>query len=403
MPLRPPAGFISAFYDPLKNPNAPTIGTATAGEGSASVTFTAPSNVGGSAITLYGAVSTPGGITGTSASSPVSVTGLTNGTAYTFAVWATNSYGPSVYSSASNSVTPVGTYAVWAGGETVSGLSNVMDYVSIGSTGNATDFGDIAGTSLSSCTGGCGSTTRGLFGFCTSSGSNEIKYITYASQGNSTNFGTLNEQRVQGAAVNDATRAVFAGGQGATGYSTKMDYVTIATTGNAANFGSLGTGRRQVPAGVSSPTRGCIAGGELDAETPTSSIQYITIATTGSASSFGNLSRVSTFCGGASNSTRGIFKIGSGSGTNNVLDYITIATTGNAVDFGDYSTAMTGTAGGANTTRAVFGMGENGSGTIVNIIEYVTIATTGNSTDFGDLTVARRYGGCASSANGGTQ
>jgi hypothetical protein len=104
--MRYAAGFISAFYNPLKNPNAPTIGTATAGNASASVTFTAPSDIGGSAITGYTVVSTPSGFTGTAASSPVTVSGLTNGTAYTFTVFATNSYGPSVLSAASNSVTP---------------------------------------------------------------------------------------------------------------------------------------------------------------------------------------------------------------------------------------------------------------------------------------------------------
>jgi hypothetical protein len=104
--MRYPAGFISAFYNPLKNPDAPTIGTATGGNASASVTFTAPANVGGSAITSYIVISTPSGITGTAASSPITVSGLTNGTAYTFKVFANNSYGPSVLSAASNSVTP---------------------------------------------------------------------------------------------------------------------------------------------------------------------------------------------------------------------------------------------------------------------------------------------------------
>jgi len=104
--MRYPAGFISAFYNPLKNPDAPTIGTATGGNTTASVAFTAPSNVGGSAITLYTAISTPSGFTGTAASSPITVSGLTNGTAYTFKVFATNSYGNSVLSAASNSVTP---------------------------------------------------------------------------------------------------------------------------------------------------------------------------------------------------------------------------------------------------------------------------------------------------------
>ena len=107
--MRPPAGFISAFYDPLRNPNAPTIGTATGGNATASVAFTPPSNVGGSAISGYGAISTPGDVTASAASSPISVTGLTNDTAYTFRVWANNTYGPSAFSAASNSVTPVAT------------------------------------------------------------------------------------------------------------------------------------------------------------------------------------------------------------------------------------------------------------------------------------------------------
>ena len=87
-------------------PDAPTIGTATAGDTTASVSFTAPANNGGASITGYTVTSNPGGITGTGASSPISVTGLTNGTAYTFTVTATNSAGTGSASSASNSVTP---------------------------------------------------------------------------------------------------------------------------------------------------------------------------------------------------------------------------------------------------------------------------------------------------------
>ena len=107
MSKRYPSGFLSAFYDPLKNPNAPTIGTATGGDASASVPFTAPSNVGGSAVSEYYAISDPGRVTASAASSPISVTGLTNDTAYTFQVWALNTYGPSAFSAASGSVTPV--------------------------------------------------------------------------------------------------------------------------------------------------------------------------------------------------------------------------------------------------------------------------------------------------------
>lgn len=89
-------------------PGIPTIGTATAGNASATVAFTAPASTGGSAITSYTATSFPGSITGTGAASPITVTGLTNGTAYTFTITATNAIGTSLASAASNSVTPVG-------------------------------------------------------------------------------------------------------------------------------------------------------------------------------------------------------------------------------------------------------------------------------------------------------
>jgi hypothetical protein len=90
-------------------PDAPTIGTATLGNAQATVPFTAPSSDGGSAITSYTATSSPGAITGTisqSGSGSIIVTGLTNSTAYTFTVTATNVIGTSLASGASNTVTP---------------------------------------------------------------------------------------------------------------------------------------------------------------------------------------------------------------------------------------------------------------------------------------------------------
>ncbi|WP_429931992.1 putative Ig domain-containing protein [Agrobacterium vitis] len=87
-------------------PDAPTIGTASAGDAQATVSFTAPASNGGAAITSYTVTASPGGATATGSASPITVTGLTNGTAYTFTVTATNSAGTGSASVASNSVTP---------------------------------------------------------------------------------------------------------------------------------------------------------------------------------------------------------------------------------------------------------------------------------------------------------
>ncbi len=96
---------------PATTPGAPTIGTATSGNASATVTWTAPASNGGSAITGYVVTPYIGGTAQTaqtfnSTATTETVTGLTNGTAYTFKVAAINSVGTGAQSAASNSVTP---------------------------------------------------------------------------------------------------------------------------------------------------------------------------------------------------------------------------------------------------------------------------------------------------------
>ncbi|MHC1693997.1 MAG: S-layer homology domain-containing protein [Eubacteriales bacterium] len=88
-------------------PGAPTGITAIEGDTQARVSFTAPAYTGGAAITGYTITVSPADVAPVNgAASPIVVTGLTNGVAYTFTVTATNSVGPGTASAASNSVTP---------------------------------------------------------------------------------------------------------------------------------------------------------------------------------------------------------------------------------------------------------------------------------------------------------
>ncbi len=110
-----PASAASNPVTPMTVPGAPTIGTATPGNTQATVTWSAPADDGGSAITGYTVTAadstTPanGGQTCAWSSGPLTctVTGLTNGDSYTFTVTATNAVGTGPASAASNPVTPM--------------------------------------------------------------------------------------------------------------------------------------------------------------------------------------------------------------------------------------------------------------------------------------------------------
>lgn len=91
---------------PLGVPGVPTNVTAASGDGQATVTFQEPADHGDSPITGYTVTSSPGGITANSTGTSITVTGLTNGTSYTFIVNAMNSLGEGNDSDRSNAVTP---------------------------------------------------------------------------------------------------------------------------------------------------------------------------------------------------------------------------------------------------------------------------------------------------------
>ena len=89
---------------------------------------------------------------------------------------------------------------------------------------------------------------RGLFGGgYTGSNSNVIDYVTIATTGNATDFGDLTVARQRSAACSSSTRGLFGGGY-TPAYSNVIDYVTITTAGNATDFGDLTVSRQSLAA-----------------------------------------------------------------------------------------------------------------------------------------------------------
>tara|TARA_Y100001970_G_scaffold265308_1_gene352779 strand:+ start:23 stop:973 length:951 start_codon:yes stop_codon:yes gene_type:complete len=169
--------------------------------------------------------------------------------------------------------------------------TNIIDFITTSTTGDATNFGDL-GDPRTGFSNSMQSTTRGIFagGYQAPSpfpAVNTLEYITMASAGDATNFGDMTSAGTNsyGGSMSSNTRGVTALGN-SPGATNIINYVTIATTGDAVDFGDMTTTRKN-SASCSSHTRGVIIGGE----TPTyvNTIEYIIIATTGNSLDFGDV------------------------------------------------------------------------------------------------------------------
>jgi len=234
--------------------------------------------------------------------------------------------------------------------------TNVIEFVTIATTGNGADFGDLTldrrySTSASNNTrsvtmGGYKSTSPALY-------SNIIDFVTIATTGDASDFGDITVARVNGGAVNSPTRGVMCSGQNPSARDNTIDFVTIATTGNAQDFGDVTVARRGA-ASASSNTRGVVAGG-IDQPAAKNTIDFITIASAGNATDFGD--SIGSFpyrpTGNLCNLTRGVLVAGGPAAPfiGNIVEFVTIATTGNAQDFGDLFQTTSDTGGACSDSH----------------------------------------------------
>ena len=200
------------------------------------------------------------------------------------------------------------TRCVMASAFTPVGYQNTIDFVTFSTIGNASDFGDLttarAGMSMS-----CNSTTRGIFngGYQPAPSTirvNNMEYVTIATAGNTTDFGDLTDdsQNTSGGTSSSATRGLICLGYVHPALVNSIDFCTIATTGNAQDFGDL-TAARQSFGSCSNLTRGTFFGGQTPSYV--NNIDTVIIATTGNASDFGDVDVGVTASGAAGSDCHG--------------------------------------------------------------------------------------------------
>ena len=276
-----------------------------------------------------------------------------------------------------------------------SGANNI-DFVTIPTQGNATDFGDL--TYGNAYRGGLASNTRGIF----VNGQNDqtTDFITISSTGNATSFGEITNDNFGGATFSNRIKGFRAGGADGPTHTNEIIAMTIATTSSFFDFGDMSvTGIYMNRCG--NPTRGIIMGGASPSPVgDINTIQFVSMGSSGNAQDFGDLSKTRKYISCLSNSVRAVAAGGGGgSDRNTMMEFVTIATTGNATGFGDCSdTNGTNSSGNcSSSTRGVFA----GFYPAPAQIEYIAFATQGDSVDFGDLNYHGYYCGATYNGHGG--
>ena len=196
------------------------------------------------------------------------------------------------------------TRGVIAGGELVPGATtDVIDYITIASAGvNAIDFGDLAVGVVRAAP--CASAVRGVYMGGSGPAVDTIQYLTISTTGNTQDFGDLvSTNSTASSGLSNSTRGII-GAMRTPGYVNTMEFITIASTGNAQDFGDQ-TDNRGAAGPAASSTRGVFAAG-YGTPANRNTIDFVTILTTGNAQDFGDLTYTADQLAGCSNGHGGL-------------------------------------------------------------------------------------------------
>ena len=295
---------------------------------------------------------------------------------------------------------------IFAGGE---GGSSLITFVNVSTQGNAVSFGELSGSGALEFAGGCSDGIRGLIGGGRSPSpsynkKDVIQYLTIPSTGDTIDFGDLTNARRRCASTSSSTRGLWGSADGTPSMVNIIDYVEIQTLGNALDFGDMSNAAYSRGA-LSSPTRAVWFGGG-DSFPTIRNMESVSIASKGNGVIFGDMTegRSNIPDGGFSNGVRGVIAGGYGISPGYTLrqniDQITIASSGNAVEFGTLSSKTRDAGGAQNIVRGLIAGGANPSSDI-NVISAISLTTSGEAEDFGDLTkIAKSLAGLSGSHGG---
>ena len=183
--------------------------------------------------------------------------------------------------------------------------SNVIDYTTMSEKSAFIDFGDlsdgrertgaVASPTRAVHVGGVNAPNQG------SPYSDTMEFVTISTLGNATDFGDMQDGRVFCSSASNAIRGIIVGDSYP--ITNVITFITISTLGEDKDFGDMNVARDGA-ASAASPTRIVTMGGRNPSNS--NEIDYGQIMTTGNFKDFGDLSSTATFMGGCSNGHGGL-------------------------------------------------------------------------------------------------
>ena len=218
-----------------------------------------------------------------------------------------------------------------------------------------------------------------------------MDYITIGSTGNATDSNELTAGRHTFSGTSNGYRGVWiAGSSSPTVVHQSIDYINIATTADAVDFFGAPTNPAKNNAALSNDSRGVYTLSQTGVNV--NSIEYITISSSADGTNFGDLVSVKYALTGFSDGSRGVFSGGYISAATYEMDYLYVGTLGDTVDFGNLTSARQYVFGASNGSRGLTAGGINPTPAHSDVIDYVTIGVASDAVDFDELSVITHGG-----------